>query len=518
MATDLCNYNFYNNSELDGCPESHYMNGNRSGKTDFSAPSHDLYDFLFPDWVTIGDCAYGGERVIKLKEERYLIKTDGQKESSDGIGSYKSYKFRAVFFGYPGKVLKTMVGLMTRKDDYFEFPDSMEYLKKKATSQGDSIQELGRKTKECVSGYGRSGVLGYVSSDGNEILFKKYNAFDIRDWIVIDGEVRAILLDESDYRPTKGFSQEIDPRFLLIGLNGKGIYYQVIIKSEADIPKLDEFDYDNPEKEFKKDYSEPEFKGNKSKSIPFQFFNPSDNSHIPGMSPILNLCNMTLALYRNEADYRQQIFMQSQGTPVFTGFDEDEQDKIILGSEGGIASENAEAEASFLELKGNGLPEARNANADLHKHCVQEGLSLVITTSEPESNAALMTRMDSKTASIAEIVDACENGFTDLLRIVAIWMKEDPEKLVVKCNKDFMRSEDVGQEIVNIVNSWKQGFPISIEDLHEYAVKNDLTERTLEDIIASNAKYGIRPLGEFGMLNMNNKQTASNKEEGGKDE
>ncbi|RLI49161.1 hypothetical protein DRO61_05480 [Candidatus Bathyarchaeota archaeon] len=237
------------------------------------------------------------------------------------------------------------------------------------------------------------------------------------------------------------------------------------------------------------------------------------------MSPLLNLCNMTLGLYRNEADYRQQLFMQSQGTPVFTGFDKDETKEIRLGCEGGIASENSEAQAGFLELLGNGLPEARNANADLHKHAVQEGLSLVVTTSEPESNAALMTRMDSKTASIAEIVDAYENGLLDLLRTIAIWIGEDPEKIIAKCNKDFMRSEDIGQEIVNIVASWKQGFPVSIEDLHELAVKNDLTERTLDEIIASNAKYGIKPIGEFGMLNMVNKQTPNNKEEkGDKDE
>jgi hypothetical protein len=513
MSTDLSNYNFYNDSGLeDDCDESHYINGNRSSKTDFLAPMHDLYCFLFPDWVTVGDCSYGGERVIKLKGERYLIKTSGQKESQDKIGTYKSYKSRATFFGYPAKVLKTMVGLMSRKDDFFELPKNMEYLREKATFQGDSIQELGRKTKECVSAYGRSGILAYVSRDENQILFKKYNAFDIRDWIVIDGEVRAILLDESDYRPTKGFSQEIDPRFLLIGLNKQGIYYQVIIKDEQSIPKLDQFDYDNPKKEFSDSYSEPEFKGSKSKIIPWQFFNPSDNSHIPGVSPILNLCNMTLALYRNEADYRQQLFIQSQGTPVFTGFDKDETNEILLGCEGGIASENSEAQASFLELKGNGLPEARNANLDLHKHCVQEGLSLVVTTSEPESNAALMTRMDSKTASIAEIVEAYENGFLDLLRTIAIWMKEDPDSIRMIANKDFMRSENIGQEIMNITEGWLKGYPVSVEDLHKHAIKNDLTESSLEDILSSNAKFGIKPLGAFGMLNMTNDNSSSNKE------
>ena len=98
----------------------------------------------------------------------------------------------------------------------------------------------------------------------------------------------------------------------------------------------------------------PSRQGQTTNKIPFAFINSVDIAADPDVPPLEGLANLCLAIYRGEADYRQNLFMQSQDTLVITGMSGDD-DAIRTGAGACIKIPNPDGDAKYVGGNFNGF-------------------------------------------------------------------------------------------------------------------------------------------------------------------
>jgi hypothetical protein len=71
--------------------------------------------------------------------------------------------------------------------------------------------------------------------------------------------------------------------------------------------------------------------------------------------PILDLVNLNLAHYLINADYQHGCHFTGLPTPVVSGYEAKENEKLYIGSAVAWVFPNPEAKATYLEFTGQGL-------------------------------------------------------------------------------------------------------------------------------------------------------------------
>jgi len=212
----------------------------------------------------------------------------------------------------------------------------------------------------------------------------------------------------------------------------------------------------------------------------------------------LDVCNLSIAVYRGEADYRQSLFMQGQATPYGVGLSSEER-VSLLGAQSMIWSNNPEAKLGFMEVSGQGLMEMRSSQEDLKRTAVEKGSMLVDFGGERESGKALNIRQGSKTEVLKTIALTGAEALRTALQYALIWstqetrlsLKEDTEaQIIVSPNLEF--SEEDGESLARQLNDLAQAryvhkAPIRDEDIWAFMFQNDIVQERWDD-----AKESVR--------------------------
>jgi hypothetical protein len=145
-----------------------------------------------------------------------------------------------------------------------------------------------------------------------------YKAEDIINWddSSVDEltlpKLNLVVLNESEYERTEDFGWKFVDKFrvLILGdpaLNeNQGIYQTGLFR-------------DRTTNFAPTGLAMPNLRGKTLEELPFVFINSKDIVSSPDDPPLLGLARLTLAIYRGEADYRQNLFMQGQDTLVVIG-------------------------------------------------------------------------------------------------------------------------------------------------------------------------------------------------------
>lgn len=125
--------------------------------------AHPQYTARKPDWTKMRDF-YAGEDAVKARGEVYLpttkaMRLDGMAQGQTGREEYEAYKMRAVFPDYVKDAVEAYLGLLHQKPPTIELPAAMEALRLKATSHGESLEQLLRRVNEQQLVTGRGGLL-----------------------------------------------------------------------------------------------------------------------------------------------------------------------------------------------------------------------------------------------------------------------------------------------------------------------------------------------------------------------
>ena len=451
---------------------------------------HPLYTDMLDLW-TLAEDSYDGEKAIKTKTTTYLPATSGQREDGQGKrltkgqAAYDAYILRAHYPDIFSDAVDAIIGIMHRKPPTIELPDSMAELETNATLLGESLELVLRaiNTQQWLTG--RLGLLADIRTDTDNPMpvLLMYGAKAIRNWddtsvLNDDLDARLVVLDESGYAMESDLTWVHKNRYRLLGLAGdngqldySGVYGTYLFEETDSAVTGVQLEV-------------PNFMGSTlDNAIPFSFINACDLSPTPGNPPLIGLANLCLTIYRGEADYRQNLFMQGQDTLVtvggVSGIDGDED--LRTGAGARIDCQLG-GDAKYIGVSSQGLPEQRTALENDYKRAINKsGQVLNDSSGGAESGEALRIRVAARTATLPLVAKTGAAGLERVLKIIAKWQGADPDQVVVKPNLEFTEADLNGQTLVQILQAKGLGAPISYKSIHSYMAEQGFTRKTFDE-------------------------------------
>lgn len=451
--------------------------------------THPSYAARVQDWDLLSD-SYAGERTVKERGVVYLPPTSGMLQdgalvpNTQGWSAYRSYVQRGHYPDLVSDAVEAMLGVMHHKPPTIELPEAMEPLRENATVQNESLEMLLRRINEAQLVSGRIGLLVDLpegETSGSVLPYiATYEARSIINWdrgrrdVASKQTLNLVVLDESEQERSDTFEWKLVEKYRVLVLGApdlnetSGVEYRFATYREG----ADTFS--------ESDLKTPSLRGVTLQSIPFTFINSKDIVADPDDPPLLGLANLTMAIYRGEADYRQALFLQGQDTLVVIGAtDQDEEYRVGAGE---LMTVPAGGDAKYIGADSQGLSEMRTSlENDYGRAASKSGQMLDNVSREKESGDALRIRVAARTATLNQIALSGAYGLQEALRHVAVWMGLDPSQVVVTPNLDFVDDSLGGEELVKLVSAKKLGAPLSAESIHLLMQDKGLTGFTYEE-------------------------------------
>lgn len=456
--------------------------------------THPEYDAMVCEWEAIRD-AYRGERWVKGLYDKYLPPTSGMQKNwepsvkgclatiaakPEKKSKYLCYVNRAEFPEAMTNMVDTAQGLLWNKDATIELPKRLKYLERNATAAGESLQEfMIRITCEQLQ-VQRAGILWDLQKTQKRGLPRPYlclyTAESIINWDagtrIDDGYSRLnmVVLNESSNKRVVNpedpftFGYECAYRCLFLGNPATneafGSYSYGIFDEKSYSPDLLET---------------PTILGNALPFIPFYFVNGRTCLPCVEKPRASQLANKSFSTYRTSADLEQQMHEQSQETLVLEGGDPTK--TYAIGS-GAVLTPGAGQKAYFIGQAGTGMAEAQKHYQNKLVELMQMSGQLVdVRSLQRESGEALSTRVAGQTATLASIARTLGSAMTRCLRDMAIVMGDDPEKVKIKPNTNFISPELFAKTLVELITAKNAGYPITNEDLHALAQERGISRK-----------------------------------------
>lgn len=450
--------------------------------------THPQYGSFLADWILMRD-AYKGQRHVKQKRTLYLPYTSGQIQDGAGAGTetqgekaYNSYLLRARFPNFVREAVQMALGMMHSQPPKIELPQSMSGIR---SSKGESLPDLLLRINMEQLITGRVGLMADLPTrprDGEIPYLTTYNTEQIINWDdgadkeITPQVLNLVVLNESENIRDTDYSWTLKKKYRVLKIGSlrgnevSGIYQQGVFSED------DGFTSPN--------FITPVFMGTALQRIPFVIINSADLTNDTDEPPLLDLGNMCMTIFRGDADYRQNLFMQGQDTLVTIGANFDEDDTVRTGT-GSRIDVPMGGDAKYIGVQSNGLEEQRSALENLERRASSMGAQTLDTTSrERESGDSLRIRVAARTADMNQIVEVGAKGLEDCLKMVAQWIGENPEEVSVRPNKEFGEAQLTGQTMVEMATARNLGFPISARSMHDLARKRRMTEMTFEEEVA----------------------------------
>lgn len=447
--------------------------------------THPEFSAAKPDWVLMRD-AYKGERQVKSKNTTYLPMTsaqivDGGLNNVESVGykAYLAYKLRARFPNYVREAVQQAIGMMHSQPPEIKLPKAMEGIKSR---KGDPLSVVLRQinTEQLLTG--RIGLMADLPTNpgvGEDIPYlATYHAERIINWDdgrveqLVPQRLNLVILNESEFERRADFTWETEDKYRVLVIGDildnetEAQYKQGVFKAEHFV---------------KSQLQAPSWRGRSLTQIPFVMINSCDIDPDVDDPPLLDLGNACMTIYRADADYRQNLFMQGQDTFVTIGGGFQEDDEVRVGSGSRIDLPQG-GDAKYVGVNSSGLPEQRQALERLEARASSMGAQTLDSTSrERESGDSLRIRVAARTADMNQIADTGAMGLENILKICAEWMGEDPSEVSVLPNKEFGEMPLTGQSMVEIATARNLGWPISAKSMHDLARKRRMTTKTFEE-------------------------------------
>lgn len=389
---------------------------------------HPQFTHTCPDWTLMRD-AYKGERHVKERGVVYLPPTeamvkDGMNSlTAVGARAYHAYKMRARFSNFVREAVQMAIGMMHSQPPRIDLPEAMKDIR---GFRGETLPELLRKinTEQLITGrVGLMADLPISPLPGQDIpCLSIYKTESIINWDdgnsseTVPQKLNLVVLDESgDVRDEIfGWKTQSKYRVLIMGDAQEneqfGRYTQGVF--------IDDAEY-NPSMMLT-----PSWRGRTLQELPFVIINSCDVAADVDDPPLLDLGNICMTIYRGDADYRQNLFLQGQDTLVTVGANFDEDQEIRVGA-GARIDLPLGGTAEYVGVGASGLSEQRAALDKLDSRAGSMGAQTLDSTSrERESGDSLRIRIAARTADMTQsrklALSDCSRSFA-LLRLG--WVK-----------------------------------------------------------------------------------------------
>lgn len=483
------------------------------------------------DWERCRDC-YKGERAIKEKGTKYLpvlagMVMDGYPSSNaKGTIDYCGYKDRAKVHNYLKKSVLHHMGLLHHKEATIELPPNMEPLRENATRHNESLLQLLRIMHEEMMVTGRLGLYGVIpkgsTTEAVMPYISLYTAENILNWDegelnqVDEDSLNMVVLNESGPRRKDTFSWDLninqyrvlllgdpfinepesgpkrvsaDQQAVKVGRQAKAAKNSTIVNANAVNVKGAYFQDGLFEGESEWDpalMDIPTIRGVALGKIPFVIINSKDTQPKPDDPPQLDLANEDVSIYKSEADLRQALHMQAQPTLVLIGAEPEkqpgEEEPVRTGAGAVIRIPNPAGDAKYAGVPGEGIAEMRTTlENDMRRAELMSGSMTDSRSNEKESGDAMGKRMAGESCKLINIATTAARGLQTMLRMLAEWMGEDPEAVIVTANTEFDFKPLTPKDLLDLQAFATAGGPISDESIHINVQRSGLTDMEYED-------------------------------------
>ena len=462
---------------------------------------HPQYDLFIEDWTQMSD-THKGERTVKDAGTTYLFPTanmvaDGMdNQNQPGYKAYESYRKRAVYHDFVKDAINMMVDIMNRKPAQIKLPSKMEPLREKITAEGHSLRALLRDINFHQLLHSRYGLLVDVrTGEGPNALpyIATYEAPNIINWDMGKREdnkstLDFLVLDETEEERTN-FTWEEQDKYRVLLAPGSSLT-ELMGAEKSGGGKANQF------------WSlavrgrdalmssalavQPMIAGKSLPYIPFTFINAGDLESSPEAPVLIGLSNLTLAIYRGEADYRQTLFMQGQDTLVIIGavLQDDDDENVKVGS-GARIEVPLGGDAKYIGVSSDGLQEQREALKADKEQAAERGARLLdFGDTARQSGDALRIRVAARTTTLRTLAITGAEGLQRALRQIAEFVGANPLEVIVEPNLDFTDDAFTGQDILEYMQAKAMGAPLSLKTIHNNFRKKELTDKTFEEELA----------------------------------
>lgn len=466
---------------------------------------HPLYDKFACNWETLRDF-YAGADEVRAKGVRYLPATegmqlDGMDANQMGRKAYEAYKLRARVPDYVKEAVEILVGLLHQKDAIVELPPELEYLRAGASINKEPLSALHRRINVEQLTTGRLGLLVDMPRTPDpanpQPYLSLYIGESILNWDATttssgQGSLNMVLLDESGPQRDGMFDWVEKERYRVLVL-GDDIKDEITGDYRVGVFQ-DNLTYSADQ------LMTPKLRGKVLEEIPFTFINSKDLLPEPDVPPLKGLAEICVGIYQGEADYRQNLYMQSQETLVVIGGVRNATavpggaDALRTGA-GARIDVDVSGDAKYIGVTSNGLSEQRTALENDRARAERKSGQLIQNTgSQMESGTAMTTRFNAQTATLNQLATTAAAGLESAIRNIAVWMGADPTKVKVTPNVEFIDFNLDGRNFVDIMTARQMGLPISIESLHAKMAERGMTTldfvTEMKHIEEENKKFG----------------------------
>lgn len=435
---------------------------------------HPAYEVALPSWITVLD-VLGGERAVKAAGDQYLPMLAEQPPEE-----YQAYKQRAIFFGATLQTHLTFVGFLFRKDPVFLFPDSLKDFMDDATLAGYTFYDFLKDVGRAVTSTGRRGTFIDWDEITGRPFVKPYNERSIINWksqrignqIVL---TTLVLEEQSDRDYGLGDAPARDEYDQ--GTTTQWRVYKLEMGSD-NVPFLHSYVYRRKAQNASVttatgvnggmralpgtgpgggdgwvlcEDSIPTRRGVPLRRIPFVFHGP--NNHLPEVDrvPMEPMASLNISHYQTSADLENVRHICGIPTPVFTGFNTDDGDKIRLGSTTAMTSDNPNAKAEFLSLGADGVKSLTDAMEQKEKQMSNLGAQFFDPSGNKGKNPIAYDTarilQTGETVTLTTVALALTQSCSLVIQWAAWWMGSDdaPEDLTkvasVAINTEFVTSK-----------------------------------------------------------------------------
>jgi len=212
--------------------------------------------------------------------------------------------------------------------------------------------------------------------------------------------------------------------------------------------------------------------------IPFVFVGTIDTSTKVQKPPVYDIAIKNIHHFQLSADRRNAIHWADSPTPVVIGAlvssDGKPVEVVKLGS-ATVLNIAQGGEAKYLEFMGNGLtPTKDQMNEDLAEMAILLSRILAGDSKAAEAAETAAIHRAGENAVLASIANAVSSAITKALQIVALWLKEEPNKISYRLNTNFYPTPMTSQMLIALTNSLITGKGITQEEFFDALVAGDV--------------------------------------------
>ena len=470
---------------------------------------HPQYQRMENIWKKARD-VIAGQEAIHQAGELYLPKLSGQKDQD-----YKNYLRRALFYNATQRTLDAMSGLLFRKDPKVQVPRPMEPWLDNIDLNGNSLQTFAETTADEVLSVGRYGVLVdhpvrteevVSAADAERVGFRPfltgYKAEDIINWntVVINNKkiLNLVVLTETVTVTNKAdeFDHEYVTKYRVLDLDEEGFYRQrIYIEDTSGVNVQEKIIRQEGEDIY------PTRNGEKMRAIPFLIISSKDADFDVVKPPMLDLINVNVSHYKTSADLEHGAHFTGLPTVITTGHTLEDGKKLKIGSASAWVFPEPEANAFFLEFKGEGL-EALEKRMDVKQQQMATlGARLLADESAmAETAEAHIIKRQGENSALCTIATNVSHGIQVGLKVMAEWVNLPSEDIVYQINKDFLPSTMEPAMILALLQSVQSGslsFSEFVRNLQQGEIIS--ADKTPEDIMAEIDASGLGGQGLGGL-------------------